>query len=79
MPTAKIRHSDQSSWREATRVPAMSQAHAEQIARQTMSLFQLSWADVQFDGGEIKTIYANEVARHNRELALRSGVRDSIE
>lgn len=79
MPIAKIRHSDQSSWRDASRVPATSQAHAEQIARQTMSLFQLNWADFQYDGGEIKTIYANEAAKHNRELALRSGGRDSIE
>jgi len=44
-----------------------------------MSLFQLNWADFQYDGGEIKTIYANEAAKHNRELALRSGGRDSIE
>jgi len=44
-----------------------------------MSLFQLNWADVQFDGGEIRTIYASEIAKKNREMANAHGVRDSVQ
>jgi len=60
-------------------VQVASACGADAIAKQTMSLFQLNWADVQFDGGEIRTIYASEIAKKNREMANAHGVRDSVQ
>lgn len=76
MPIAKIRYSDQARWSDAKRVDVVNEDDALQIIRETMSCFQLNWADYQIGPGPIKTIYANEAMRHNREMAILRGLQD---
>lgn len=76
MPIAKIRYSDQARWSDAKRVDVVNEADVLEIILETMGCFQLNWADYQIGPGPIKTIYANDAMRHNREMSIRCGLQD---